>query len=192
MSESENSPRKITAKDKRRRALELRKGGLSYQRIAESPTDRAGGNHAPLYAHKGSAYKAVARALEEHQAASEETAHEVLALELARLDEMHAGVWMSAVRGDDKAIGAALRIMERRTKYLGLDFADGLDERHLAVQEQEAARTQDAFEHALRAVGMTDDQVEEVFGHAADHLRGAEGDEPPEGPPGGGDPPAAA
>jgi hypothetical protein len=50
-----------------------------------------------------------------------EPAEEVLRIELARLDEMHAGCWEAARSGDVQALDRALKIQDRRAKYLGLD-----------------------------------------------------------------------
>lgn len=44
-----------------------------------------------------------------------------LKMELERLDKMMAAVEIAAFAGDHEAIKSALRIMDRRAKYLGLD-----------------------------------------------------------------------
>jgi hypothetical protein len=44
-------------------------------------------------------------------------------MELHRLDQMLLGLWRDAVSGNVKAVGTALRIMDRRARYLGLDTA---------------------------------------------------------------------
>jgi uncharacterized protein (DUF2267 family) len=98
----------IDLAEKQRQAVELRKAGLGYDEIA----DKLG------YANRGGAYKAVRAAL---LAAVREPAEEVLALELARLDAMLAGIWLDARKGNVLKIDRALRIMQRRADLLGLD-----------------------------------------------------------------------
>lgn len=51
-----------------------------------------------------------AQALEQHRT-----------LELLRLDELQSGLWDRAVSGDVKAVNAVLRIIEQRSRLLGLD-----------------------------------------------------------------------
>lgn len=88
------------------------------------------------YAHRGKAYEDVAQWMAK---VGRESARELLELELQRLDHMLMGLWNSARTGNEKAVTAALRIMERRARYLGLDFADGLYEREVTVAEKQAA-----------------------------------------------------
>jgi arginyl-tRNA synthetase len=112
----------IATAEKQRKAVELRKAGLGYQEIA----DQIG------YTHASAAYKAVRAAL---RALVKEPAEEVLALELARLDAMLAGIWLDARKGNVLKIDRALKIMQRRADLLGLDAP----KRHEWVKE-EAAR----------------------------------------------------
>lgn len=55
--------------------------------------------------------------------------------ELDRLNALTQTLWASARRGDLGAIDRLLKIMDRRSKYLGLDFLDGIAERHVEIQE---------------------------------------------------------
>jgi hypothetical protein len=48
-------------------------------------------------------------------------AEELLSLELDRLDAMQQALWAKAKRGDIGASNAILKIMERRSRLLGLD-----------------------------------------------------------------------
>jgi hypothetical protein len=52
---------------------------------------------------------------------SKETANELRALELDRLDSMWIVVWPLVLQGDLKAIDRCLRIMERRAAICGLN-----------------------------------------------------------------------
>ncbi|QDU60012.1 hypothetical protein Pan216_08490 [Planctomycetes bacterium Pan216] len=102
--------RTITAAacSRQERALELRKAGLSYEEIAE----KVG------YSNRRSAHQAVTSALRK---SSRETTEEVRLLELERLNRLLVSVWSSALKGDEKSIDRALKILERRGKLLGLD-----------------------------------------------------------------------
>lgn len=50
-----------------------------------------------------------------------EPAEAVLKMELERLDVMLLGLWKQAAGGDLQALDRALKIQDRRAKYLGLD-----------------------------------------------------------------------
>lgn len=103
-----SNPAKIRAVERTAEALRLRKAGLSHQAIA----DRLG------YSSAQRAHEAIVRAI---KALPREDAYDVRRLESERLDRMFLGVWTRAKQGDAEAIAAAMRIMERRAKYLGLD-----------------------------------------------------------------------
>ena len=61
---------------------------------------------------------------EEVQRIPQETADEMRALELARLDAILAPQMRLALAGDGRAADLVLRIMERRARYLALDSED--------------------------------------------------------------------
>lgn len=50
-----------------------------------------------------------------------EPAEAVLKMELERLDKMLLGMWKKAAAGDLQALDRALKIQDRRARYLGLD-----------------------------------------------------------------------
>ena len=99
---------KANVAERQRKALELRKAGATYEQIASqlSYADRSGA---------AAAVKAGIKAI------IAEPAQEVLALELQRLDAMLLGLWTKAKSGDVAAVDRALRIMERRANFLGID-----------------------------------------------------------------------
>ena len=90
-------------------AFELRKAGASYELIA----DKLG------YANAGSAQGAINNRLKKMY--EPEDVEEVVQMELARLDALQLVAWRRAKEGDMAAIDRILKIMERRSKYLGLD-----------------------------------------------------------------------
>jgi hypothetical protein len=95
------------ARIKRARALELVAEGKSYDEIA-----RAVG-----YSHRGSAHRAVFKALDDQEA--EDVVH-LRTIEVARLDRLQHALWDRAVGGEVDAVLAVLRIMDRRMRLLGL------------------------------------------------------------------------
>jgi hypothetical protein len=91
-----------------RKALEMRKAGATYAEIATQLG----------FADRSAARKSVHSAIDD---VTREPAREVITLELERLDTLLLGVWTRARNGDVQAIDRALRIMERRSAYLGID-----------------------------------------------------------------------
>lgn len=100
--------------ERRRKALELRKAGATYEQIS----DQLG------YAGRAKAWQDVREAIKD---IVREPAEDVLQIELARLDAMFLGCWAKAKAGDNVTIDRAMKIMERRAKLLGLDKATELN-----------------------------------------------------------------
>lgn len=101
------SPAAIARAKRQEHALNLRLAGARYAAIAEK-----------LGISTPQAWRDVADALKEIK---REPSLAVLDMELHRLDQMLLGLWRQAASGNLKAVGAALRIMDRRARYLGLD-----------------------------------------------------------------------
>lgn len=108
MAQSKTSQKAIDTAERRRKAVEYRKAGLNFQTIA----DQLG------YKSASGAYRAVRAAL---LAAVREPTEELIALEVARLDDLLRGIWADARTGDLDKLDRVLRIMQRRAKLLGLD-----------------------------------------------------------------------
>jgi hypothetical protein len=94
--------------DRELRVLELRRAGLTWQRIAEEVG----------YADHTGAYSAYKRALKR---TLQQPADELRQQELDRIDRLQLAIWQKAMQGDMKAIATIVRLMERRAKLLGLD-----------------------------------------------------------------------
>jgi hypothetical protein len=108
--EHKASERRIESAERKRKALELKKAGLSYDEIAV----QCG------YSSRARAFEAVTRSIRE---LTQDVAKDVLVLELERLDRLQFGIWEKARGGDLQAIDRVLRIMERRAALVGLDAA---------------------------------------------------------------------
>lgn len=90
------------------RILELRASGDSFDLIAQ----KVG------YSDRSVAFNSYKRALSRSVV---EGVEELRALELARLDLLQASVWERALSGEIRAVEASLRIIDRRTRLLGLE-----------------------------------------------------------------------
>ena len=93
---------------RRRDALMMRAARATYQQVADKYYN---GN-------RGHAYKDMQKAIADIPA---EAAEIVRAQELELLDVMARGLVARAAQGDDKAVNSMLHIMDRRSKYMGLD-----------------------------------------------------------------------
>ena len=93
---------------KRAKVVEAVADGATYEQAAK----RAG------YATRSGAYKAFWKAVEGREANAVDQAR---TLELTRLDALQVGLWEQALSGDVKAVNAVLRIIEQRSRLLGLD-----------------------------------------------------------------------
>lgn len=144
---SRTSRTRIESAERRGLALELRKSGATFQEIA----DKIG------YADRHTARDAVMRGLQD---ITRDNAEEVLELELARLDALMAGLW--GQRGDPVAVQTILKIMERRSKYLGLDDYESrmahVAEEQIRITEQQAETVVALLQAVLGQLGLTAEQ----------------------------------
>jgi orotate phosphoribosyltransferase-like protein len=121
--------------DQRGRALHLRRGGLTFDEIA-----------AELAIDVKKARRLCSDAMEDARAQVAETAKELQALEVSRLDSMLNSIWDSAMRGNLAVIDRVIKIMERRAKMLGLDAQERLDS---LTPEEIAMEAQRAIQQAM-------------------------------------------
>ena len=106
---SETCAQTLKGRAHEEQAYALRIAGASYAQIAKQ-----------MGYSKAAAHKMIKRWLVRNARATAELAKEVQRMELDRLDAMFLGLWEKARRGDEKATTAAIKIMERRSFYLGL------------------------------------------------------------------------
>jgi hypothetical protein len=106
-----NNKKTLIAKDKAVKAIELRKQGYTLAEIA------------PMVGYKtaGGVSGAIAKEIDRFV---QEPTEQLIKMELQRLDRMMRAIWSEAVDDKDKgAIETVLKIMDRRSKLLGLDKA---------------------------------------------------------------------
>lgn len=99
---------KATVREHQQRALELRLTGMSHRAIAEA---LGVSDHTTIHKRVKSALNEIIR----------EPAEAVIKMELERLDILLNGLWEQARGGDLQALDRALKIQDRRARYLGLD-----------------------------------------------------------------------
>ncbi len=92
----------------RTRAVELAIEGRSYDEIAREVG----------FSHRGSAHRAVYKALREREIHAVDDLRQV---ELDRLDALQSAIWEGAVNGDTTAAQVVLRIIDQRIRLLGLE-----------------------------------------------------------------------
>lgn len=110
MTKSKTGREKISTAERRRLALELRRSGLSFDRIGQQ-----------LGISRQAAHSHVTKALEKLAGEIDDRADELRAMELERLDRILLGCYQAAAGGNLKAIDRVIKISERRAKLLGLD-----------------------------------------------------------------------
>lgn len=155
----------VEVAEKHARALNLRRSGATYQQIAEQLG----------YANRGMAYRIVS---EELAKVTAEPAEALLQLELDRLDTMLLGLWPKARTGHAESVRAVLRIMERRSRYLGLDdfesrMAD-VAERRIALEEAQALVVVAAIQRMLGRLDLTPEQERLAASVVPEELRAIE------------------
>lgn len=98
-----------TTLEKEAKVLELRRGGLTFDMIAE----RLG------YASASGAHKAYVTACNRIVYAD---VVETRKIEMDRLDIAQAAIWTNVIAGEVPSVIALIKIMERRARLLGLDM----------------------------------------------------------------------
>lgn len=112
---------KIKTAERRRLIVELRQQGLMWKTIVQRVKEQFDPEQLPNGFDERYAYKDLVRALKAAEADLQESARTMLQLELERLNALQAGLWPDAMQGDTDAARTALKVMQRRAKYLGLD-----------------------------------------------------------------------
>jgi hypothetical protein len=100
----------LRAEQQRLQALQLRQAGATYTQIGQE-----------LGCTRQHAFYLVSTALARIKSRTEETAEQMLALDLGRLDAMLLGIYRTALSGNLFAIDRVLKILERRARLAGLD-----------------------------------------------------------------------
>lgn len=114
--------------ERRKLAVELRKQGATFDQIAEQLKGYFEGDaFFPASYDRGSARQDVLAVLKALNAEAKEEAEELRALELARLDDLHAVYYEKAINGDGFALDRVLAIQARRARYTGIEAPNKAD-----------------------------------------------------------------
>lgn len=101
----------LEAFQRRMKAVRLRASGATYEQIAQ----------AIGYGDKSSARQAVMAVLKAHYDETAPDRNTLLLRELMTLDTLQMAAWKGAMSGDPESIRVVVRIMERRSRMLGID-----------------------------------------------------------------------
>jgi len=110
MAVAKTSSRRLKAAERRAVVLQLRKAGYPYSRIAEQ-----------VGISPGQACKIAAAAIAEYRAQAHGDTADLVAWQIARLDDLLMSITAKAKGGNLGAIDRILKIEERRSRLLGLD-----------------------------------------------------------------------
>jgi hypothetical protein len=111
---------RLQAREKQRKALELRKAGAPYRVIAEQVG----------YSDASGARKAVIAAFEE---VIQEPAKELRSIQVERLNQMLLVLWPKVQKGDEQSINTALRVMEKMDLLMGTNSPEEVVHKHEGV-----------------------------------------------------------
>lgn len=96
-------------------------------------------------------------------------------LESLRLDELNSAIWPRAMNGDPRAIEVALKLLERRSRMLGLDFQDKMSARIVDIEAAKVEIISRAFLGALEDSRIPQHQAQGITTAFFDRLRAIEG-----------------
>lgn len=99
---------------------------------------------------------------------------EAIRLEEARIDDLQAGIWDRALTGEPRAVEVALKVLERRARMGGLDFADLVSGQLVEVERAKVRLMATALVKALDAVGVTGESRQVATKAFLNELRNAE------------------
>ena len=120
MGKSKGSPIYLEVAVRRAAVFTLKKQGGSYRAIAAKMQEDFPGQLPKKYDERG-VYRDVMVVLDKLNKEIVEASDVVRRMELERLDLMFRKNFEKAVSGNDKAVLSCMRIMDRRSRYLGLD-----------------------------------------------------------------------
>lgn len=155
--------RQILQQEKQRKALELRKGGATYEQIAT----------AVGYSDASGSRKAVVRALKH---VTQEPVMELKTLQIERLNHMLLTMWPKVQQGDERAIDTSLRVMDKIDALMGTHAAQKID---INVNQQDAilvidGNKDDYIAAMRRMVGIHEDGTNKAIEAAPVYPIGAD------------------
>lgn len=104
---------------------------------------------------------------------------EAIRVEEMRLDELQSGIWDKALRGEPRAVEVALKVLERRARMGGLDFADMISGQLVEVEQAKVRLMATALVTALNAINATEEQRRAATRAFLGELRSLQAEERP-------------
>jgi hypothetical protein len=103
-------------------------------------------------------------------------------LEDLRLDGLQEGIWPRAIAGEPRAVEVALKVLERRARLHGLDFADMISGQLVEVERAKVKLMATALVKALQAIDATSAQRKAATTAFLGELRTLQGERDEYGP----------
>lgn len=116
MADSKTSGKRITAAERRKKAVQMRISGATYDDISKA-----------LGVSRPAAYNSVKTALQETKLKMAESVDELREIERERLERLILAVMPKAMSGDVKAVDSVRRLSESLRRLLGLDAPDKIE-----------------------------------------------------------------
>jgi hypothetical protein len=163
------SAKQLIVRERRQEALALRKSGASYRAIASAISNKKDKDGNPLFPSytQSQAHTDIKACLKELNESTRLDAEEYRALELERLDSLQMAIARQVQSGDVKAIHAALGIIDRRCKLLGLDAPVQIQVKQQVeselegfVRQLESILPEELFITVLHAIATVEDRRE--------------------------------
>lgn len=148
MGQSTTAARRLIRLEREAQAIELRKSGMSYPKIA-----------AALGISVSGTAKIVRKVMARLRHVTDEKAEQLRQFDLDRLDTMLNGVWDNATAGNVNAIECVLKIMTRRARLLGLDAPT---KQEITGRDGAAIEITDARERLTGTVARIADAIAEA------------------------------
>jgi MFS superfamily sulfate permease-like transporter len=99
---------------------------------------------------------------------------EAIRLEELRIDDLQAGIWDRALTGEPRAVEVALKVLERRARMQGLDFADLVSGQMVEVERAKVRVMAAALVAAFGGIGVTPEQRKAATNRFLAELRTSE------------------
>ena len=112
----------IKAQERRAFIMDLRKSGVTYQRIADAVNSRFKPDQIPKNYDARNAYQDVSRELDKLKKEVSESAEEIKTMEMERLTNLWFAHFQKAKKGAEKATDLCLKVHDRIMRLHGLEI----------------------------------------------------------------------
>lgn len=169
--ESKVSAQRVATAERDAEACRLRVAGSTLEEIknAINGIEEEGKPKYPPYRDEAHVYTQI---LTRIRNLPREAAEDIRTIELERLDDLQKRLWSQMLEKKDfNLVDKILKILDRRSKYLGLDADFNLREREVAIAEAQALMLEKVIDGALGDAGLDPEQLAAVREALPKHLR---------------------